>query len=49
MEMNTNVTVRDIEKLAVIVAGLVREGVTFEVDNQRGEESVWVIRLTGGF
>ena len=45
--MNTNVTVRDIEKLAVIVAGLVREGVTFEVDNQL--PNVWVIRLTGGF
>ena len=41
------VTVRNIEKLAVIVAGLVREGVTFEVENEL--PNVWVIRLTGGF
>ena len=49
METNMNVTVRDIEKLAVIVAGLVREGVTFEVDNEQGSDTVWVIRLMGGF
>jgi hypothetical protein len=46
MKTNMSVTVRDIKNLAVIVAGLVREGVTFEVDNEDGE---WVIRLTGGF
>lgn len=56
MKTNMSVTVRDIKNLAVIVAGLVREGVTFEVDNEDGEwvcaegdRHVWVIRLTGGF
>jgi hypothetical protein len=49
METNMNVTVRDIAQLVVIVAGLVREGVTFEVDKERGSDAVWVIRLTGGF
>jgi hypothetical protein len=47
MKTNMTVTVRNIEKLAVIVAGLVREGVTFEVENEL--PNVWVIRLTGGF
>jgi hypothetical protein len=49
METNMNVTVDDIAQLAVIVAGLVREGVCFEVGKERGSDTVWVIRLTGGF
>jgi hypothetical protein len=49
MKTNMTMTVRDIAQLTVIVAGLVREGVTFEVDNEQGSDAVWVIRLTGGF
>ena len=41
-------TINDIETkdLAEIVAGLVREGVTFEATQRRG---LWTITLTGGF
>ena len=35
------------DDVAFIVAGLVREGLTFEV--RRGGMGTWVIELTGGF
>ncbi len=36
------------ESLATIVAGLVREGVTFDV-LPSGTDNQWTITLTGGF
>ena len=37
------------EKLAAIVAGLVREGVTFNVTPENDAGTSWDIELTGGY
>ena len=47
--MHSNMVIRhiDVSQLATIVAGLVREGLTFEAIADLG--GTWTIKLTGGF
>jgi len=40
------ITVKTIQELVEITAGLVKEGLTFNTNKKGG---VWIIELTGGF
>jgi hypothetical protein len=51
MNMNMKVTIHGTEELAIFIAGLAKEGVTFEALPQQNDLGViaYIVELTGGY